>query len=394
MKVLIITPGYLAVPAINGGAVENLVDIIIQENEKYKRAMFTVIGVNDGINIDVSNFQNVCYKFVKNNTKWFKLKRFILALINMLPNVYVGNAYINAVTKILKKDKTKYDAVIIENNPLYILKVKKFFRCPVYLHLHNDYLNINSKLSKKVYSLYDGILTVSNFIGNRVKTIYGDNEKVKTLYNGIKLEKFSINISSAERKEIRSKYTLKDTDFVFLYTGRLIPEKGVKELIIAFNSACKKEKNLKLLIVGSSSYKNGKKSKYINDLENLMNSNSKNIIFTGYVDYVDIPKVYKSCDAQIVPSIWGEPLATTVIEGMASSLPLIVNNVGGIPEMVEKNCSLLCNSTNLINDLENNILKLYNERELRETLSKYAYKRASFFDKKRYYEDYIGLIDN
>ena len=36
MKVLVISPGYLPVPATNGGAIEHLIDAITEENEKEK----------------------------------------------------------------------------------------------------------------------------------------------------------------------------------------------------------------------------------------------------------------------------------------------------------------------------------------------------------------------
>lgn len=394
MKILIITPGYLAVPAVNGGAVENLVDIIIKENEKLKKAEFTVIGVNDGIDIDVTSFKHTNYLFVKNASKIFKIKRAVLALINKFSKHYIGNAYIREVTKILKKDNSTYDAVIIENNPLYILNVKKYFKCPVYLHLHNDYLNNKTKLSEKVYSLYDGILTVSNYIGNRVKTINLEDKKTKTLYNGIELENFDISLSKEERKKIRAKYSIKDNDFAFLYTGRLIPEKGVKEMIQSFNNACKNVKNIKLLIVGSSSYKNGTKNQYISELQTLVALNKENIIFTGYVDYNDIPSIYKACDAQIVPSIWGEPLATTVIEGMASSLPLIVNNVGGIPEMVGENgeAAIITNTVSMIEDIEKSIIEFTENEKLCTILSKNGYQKSKKFYKTIFYENYIKMI--
>ena len=394
MKILIITPGYLAVPAVNGGAVENLVDIIIKENEKLKKAEFTVIGVNDGIDIDVTSFKHTNYLFVKNASKIFKIKRAVLALINKFSKHYIGNAYIREVTKILKKDNSTYDAVIIENNPLYILNVKKYFKCPVYLHLHNDYLNNKTKLSEKVYSLYDGILTVRNYIGNRVKTINLEDKKTKTLYNGIELENFDISLSKEERKKIRAKYSIKDNDFAFLYTGRLIPEKGVKEMIQSFNNACKNVKNIKLLIVGSSSYKNGTKNQYISELQTLVALNKENIIFTGYVDYNDIPSIYKACDAQIVPSIWGEPLATTVIEGMASSLPLIVNNVGGIPEMVGENgeAAIITNTVSMIEDIEKSIIEFTENEKLCTILSKNGYQKSKKFYKTIFYENYIKMI--
>ena len=74
-------------------------------------------------------------------------------------------------------------------------------------------------------------------IGGNLRLIEG----VKIIKNGenLKLEKY------------REKYDINRNDIVFLYTGRLVKEKGVKELILAFNKLLNysNNKNLKLLIV-------------------------------------------------------------------------------------------------------------------------------------------------
>lgn len=395
MNILVITPGYLAVPAVNGGAIENLVDIITRENEQYKKANFNIIAVNDGKNMKEFNKENTKYIHINNKTYLFRLKRILCALINKLPNVYIGNSYIREVEKVLKNNKKDYDIVIIENNPLYILRVKKYIKAPIYLHLHNDYLNNKSKLNEKVYFMYDKILTVSNYIGTRVKTINNDKEKkIETLYNGIDLEMFRQDISFEEKNKIRNSYKIDKNDFVFLYIGRIIPQKGVKEMITAFNKICNKiNNNVKLLIVGSSSFKNGKKNQYIKELKKLIDKNKENIVFTGYVDYKEIPKIYKVCDTQIVPSLWGEALGNIVIEGMAAGVPQIVNNIGGIPEMLEKNTALFCDENNLINSLEKNMLQVINSKEERLHLKNINKENVKKFDKKEFYNNYINNIE-
>ena len=50
---------------------------------------------------------------------------------------------------------------------------------------------------------------------------------IYTLYNGVELDKFKD--SKKNRKDIRKKYNIKDSDFVYLYTGRIVEIKGVRE---------------------------------------------------------------------------------------------------------------------------------------------------------------------
>lgn len=390
MKVLVISPGYLPVPATNGGAIEHLIDTITEENEKEKKCLFTIIGIKTNTEIQKNLKEYTNYKYINNNSLIFKIKRIIFSLINKFPNIYIGNAYINEVTKIIKKNKDKYDKVIIENNPLYILKIKKYFKCPIYLHLHNDYLNKDSKLSKKVYYNYDKILTVSNFIGNRVKEIDTNATKVYTLYNGIDTERFMQQISREEKRNIRAKYGIAENDFVYLYTGRLTKQKGIKELVIAFNNLCEKHKNIKLLIVGSSDFKKGKNNSFIKELKAL--AKNKEIIFTGYIDNSLIWKLYKISDCQVVPSIINEALGDVVIEGLASELPLVVNNVGGIPEIVENDSALLCDKNNLINSLIINLEKIYLNQDLKTRLISNNLNKVKKFSKEIFYKNYIDII--
>lgn len=395
MKLLIISPGYLTMPAVNGGAIEGLIDTITEENEIYKKATFIIYSISDGNKIPINNKKNTVYKYININSKKYKLKRLFLALINKIPNVYVGKAYIREVIKMIKKENEEFDAIIVENNPIFAIPLRKKFKCPIILHLHNDYLTNTSKLATKTLNSLTQILTVSNYIGNRIKTIDPKTTKVKTLYNGIDLQKFNKNITKNEKEEFLKKYNIDSNQKVILYTGRIMPEKGVKELITAFLNVKMTHNNLKLLIVGSSFFKNAKLTPYQQELKKMCAGHESDIIFTGYIDHDKIVNVYKSCDIQVVPSIWGEPLATTVIEGMASGIPLIVNNVGGIPEMVDKECALFCETKTLINDIEKNInLLLEDKNNLRKKLTINSLSKVKTFEKSIFYSNYIDNIEN
>ncbi len=393
MKVLIITPGYLMVPAINGGAIEGLVDTIVKENEIYDKADFTVFSINDGTKFNNPIYKNTKYVYIDTTTKKYKIKRAILGVLNKIPNFYMGKAYIREICKILDKEGSNYDLVIIENNPIFSNIVTKHVNCPIVLHLHNDYLNCSSKLSNSTLRNFTKVMTVSDYIGNKVMTIDDNKDKIRTLYNGIDLKKFDRDISYSEKINLRKKYKLDDKDFVILYTGRIMKEKGVKELIEAFNNLKREDNNFKLLIVGSSFFNNAKISSYQKELLILCQQFKDDIIFTGYIEHEHIVDLYKISDVQVVPSLWGEPLATTVIEGMASKIPLIVNNVGGIPEMVDENSALFCQTNSLVYDIEKNIKEIYeNKNNLREKLTNEAYEMVKKFEKTIFYNNYIEIL--
>ena len=59
------------------------------------------------------------------------------------------------------------------------------------------------------------------------------------------------------------------------------------------------------------------------------------VMFHGHVDNDRIASVYQQIDVLIVPSVWPENSPVTITEAMASGLPVIASNIGGIDELVE-----------------------------------------------------------
>ena len=174
---------------------------------------------------------------------------------------------------------------------------------------------------------------------------------------------------------------------IFLYTGRLVKEKGVLELINTFNKVT--NKNYYLLIVGSVGYGKNFKNKFTKKIHDISKSN-RNIIFTGFIPYEQMPSIYSMADYGIIPSVWEEPFALTVIEHLASGHPIIITNSGAMPELVSKDVAIT-------------IDKLYFEKEMLEAINnintyKFCEKKklieySKKFDKENYIDKFISLID-
>lgn len=258
MKVLILPPGVLPIPAYKGGAVEALIESYIKYNEIKHENDFTIYTIKD---------DNECYKKYKHtkfiqvdtNSIFYKAEKLFRYFVNnKLPKIHIGNAYITKVIRMLKKAKEQYDIIIVENCPFYILKLRKLYpNTKIICHLHNDYLNKDTKYAKKILNQYDKILTVSDYIKRKVQEIDKSiqSNKIETVYNGVNTDIFNQKIENKKIENYRKKYNLNKDDIIFLYTGRLVKEKGVKELILAFNKLLKNSTNkkIKLLIVRKQS---------------------------------------------------------------------------------------------------------------------------------------------
>lgn len=119
-----------------------------------------------------------------------------------------------------------------------------------------------------------------------------------------------------------AKYELNDHDDNYiLYFGRLSKEKGIKNLIDAM-----KDINYKLYILGAGPIED--------ELKNYA-SNYKNIEFKGFQSGEVLTNYIRNARCIVLPSAWYENGPYSAMEAMALGKPLIVSNLGGLPELVE-----------------------------------------------------------
>lgn len=387
MKLLFITPGKLPVPATSGGAVETLIQILIDNNEITKKYSITLVSVYTKEAYEASlKYKYTKFIFINIDDKLYKISRLIRYGINRIPNIYIGNAYIKRVYNYLKNHYEDYDYVIVENAPEYALKLCKLYKDNLIFHSHNDFLNVNTDMAKKKLNKYCKVFSLSNYINKRMQDIDNNYKNIYTLYNGVELDKFKD--AKKNRKDIRKKYNIKDSDFVYLYTGRIVEIKGVRELIKSFNSI--KDDSSKLVIVGSLESNIFTPKSYIDELKDL-SKNNKNIIFTGKVSYNDIPSYYGMSDVGVFPTIIEEGFGMVVVECMAVGNPVIVTNSGGMIELVDDDCSIIVKKENeLENNLINALLKI--KKEYKKYDSKYIVNQSKKYDCKVYCDRFDELI--
>lgn len=94
-KVAIITAGVLPVPATKGGAVENLTEILLKENEKNPNFEFTLFPIHDPQAEKLSQDYKHCkFRFIKTNRLIYRIFRALRFFINRVSPFYFGNQFI------------------------------------------------------------------------------------------------------------------------------------------------------------------------------------------------------------------------------------------------------------------------------------------------------------
>lgn len=151
--------------------------------------------------------------------------------------------------------------------------------------------------------------------------------------NGIDTGHFSRkSISESEIEALKTKLNFTQDDFVFVFVGRIVGDKGINELVAAFDKISSENSKVKLLLVGP----------YEDDLDPLSEATmklideNKNIISVGYQPDVRLFLAVSNC--LVFPS-YREGFPNVVMQAGAMELPSIVTDINGCNEIIshEKN---------------------------------------------------------
>lgn len=387
MKLTIITPGTLPFPPSQGGAVENLIQSFVDKNEISKDFTITIFTVSDNSGLkEIWNFRYSKIITIQTNSLYYKLGRVFRYIINIISGHYFKNQYIYEVLK-HKKYFMSADIVLIENIPNAAIFIRKLINKPVVLHLHNDIINKDSRRYQKSLHDINQIICVSEYVKKRVGEVAPQKCKLKTVYNGIQLDRFLTLIDKKRKAELMAMYNIKYNETVILFSGRIRKSKGVHVLIDAFIDLSKTY-NVKLLVLGGQSFGEGgnNKNRITQKLNRLPLYLRNNIIFTGFINYSQIHNYYKLADFAVLPSLAPEALSLSAIESLASGLPVIMTDSGGMPEVINDKCGFVLKRDGyLTNSLIRTMEKLIVDQDLLLKMAVSAKKRAIEFSEDNYY---------
>jgi glycosyltransferase involved in cell wall biosynthesis len=393
MKLLIIGGDRQPIPPIHGGAVENLVKIFYEENEETENEI-SVVGCEDSkLNLTKENVYKKCrFYTAKKSENKHKLFAFFTRVVAKILKIQILNKteYPQNIIDAIENNKIEFDTIIVENYINAIVPLhKKYPNKKIFFHIHNDKLNNKLFGCKEIVNSCYRIITVSDYIKNRVCTIPNAKNKTYTLINSIDVKKFGKENYS---KSLKKNLGIKDDETVIIFAGRISKTKGIKELIQAL--ARIKNEKFKLVVVGNSWYgTTNYKDSFFEEVKQLSKEIEDKIIFTGYIDYNDIPKYYAIADISIVPSIWQEPCSLALFESMASELLLITTNTGGTPEVVKDNAIILDVNKNFVNNLSDEIKNAISDKKIVKNYSKKAHEYIQYYNPKRYYCEFVNILE-
>lgn len=396
----IITSGFLPVPATKGGAVENLIDTLINQNERQKRVKLIIFSVYDRDAIEISEkYNQTDFVFIKISKIFEFIDEFNYFIIDKVFKksnsrkfryIFQRFDFLYKCSQYLKNND--YSKILLENHSiLYLaLKWKKNYlkyKDRYYYHCHNV---VPSKYGMdNIISNTKKMISVSKFRNNYAKSFFN----IKENRSGVVLNCCSDDVKRiASKREInllKEKYNIKNSK-VILYIGRVDKDKGTLEIVKACNQI--KNKDFKLIVAGAPIFNTGITTEYENKVKEEIRKND-NFIMTGYVKHDELYKYYAMADIVVIPSQIDDSAPLVLLEALANGKPIIATNCGGIPEYVNEECSILIDrNEHYIENLSKSIEKiLYNEDMLKK-MSIASKEQSNLYSENAYYNDLINEI--
>jgi len=221
------------------------------------------------------------------------------------------------------------------------------------------------------------IIVVSNY--EQKKLMHNFRLKSEVIHNGIDLSLIKPFDKNWAKKELG----LKETDFIILFVGKLIPTKDPLTLIKSIKHASDKCKNIRSIIVGT-----GELSKKIRSETKRLELEDQ-IKFFGFIKKEELWKCYSAADLFVLPSV-NEAFGIVLLEAMAFGLPIIASDSGACPEVIGKAGILFKQGD--YEDLGEKILKMITDFKTRRQLSQLGFKRVNnIFSIEEHIKKHINL---
>lgn len=182
---------------------------------------------------------------------------------------------------------------------------------------------ISCKLATDIFAVSNGVKEV--MYEDRITT-----KNVNVIWNGsingIDSDFFNPEIVTCVN--LQKQYQIKENDFIFGFIGRIVADKGINELILAFRRVNQLYPNAKLVLAGN----------YEDELDPLFSNikkeidENKNIIVVSFQK--DIRPFYKLMDLFVFPS-YREGFGISLMEAAAMNVPAIASNIIGCNEIID-----------------------------------------------------------
>lgn len=230
------------------------------------------------------------------------------------------------------------------------------------------------------------IITISEFSKSELcKHVHAPLEKISVISLGIDKKRFS-DQKDGRCEEIKKKYRLPEK--YFLFVGNLKPHKNLMGLLRAYQYAGEQLMDIPLVVVG-------RKEGFLKaDQESLQLIQQfvrqQKIYFLDFVIEEDLPGLYRSALATIIPSLY-EGFGLPAVEAMSAGSPIAVSNIASLPEVCGQ--AALYFDPHNSEDIARVLVQLATHPDLLEKLKQEGKKRIEQFCWEKCAENHLLVME-
>jgi len=243
-----------------------------------------------------------------------------------------------------------------------------------------------TKVYPNSYGLQEYILENDLTDKNKLKVIgHGSS-------NGIDTSHFDRTVEVLNQsKQIKEKYNL-EKKFVFCFVGRVVKDKGVNELLYAFNTLAQEFDTIRLLIVGGFEEKLDPLTKQSYEILD----ENQSIIYVGFQN--DIRPYLAASNCFVLPT-YREGFPNVVLQASSMELSSIVTNINGCNEIIKHNENGLIVEPKDKDALYSAMKQYLEDKKLLEKLSSNSRKDIiTKYDRKQFFkfllEEYNKVLND
>jgi len=282
---------------------------------------------------------------------------------------------------------------LLSTHPWNIFICLFFHQYPKIFTLHDPIYHETSSLLKKFIELFFSISDIIVRTKSQRLIVHGKTLKMVCLHQGVDEDRIDIIPLGLLMKNTNMGQFISQKDhknkFTILFFGRIEKYKGIEYFIQAANIILKTNKDVIFLIVGSGDF-----SKYKNLIQNTNNIK----VVNRYIPDGEIGYYFETADVIVLPYISGSQSGVIPV-AYSFKKPVIVTNVGSIPEMVDDNKTGLIIPPCDVNLLVGAITKLLNDDDLRMKMGENAHNKLinemSWENiAKKHIDSYLKAINN
>ncbi len=298
---------------------------------------------------------------------------FIPDVLKAQTTKYIGRA-LNYIDDILMHESID----VIHSHTMEDAFISKFIHSHIpkiftnHTHMYLEFVNTLTTREKffwdrPMYSHINAVIAPSMELASKSKIIFKNN-RIRYIPNGVDCLKFKPNILLREEKQ---KFNIPSDDLIVISPRRLVVKNGVEYFVKAIPQVLNEVNNVTFVIIGD-----GPEKENIKKLINSLNINKKTVLL-GAIPNKDMPCWYNLADVVVIPSLI-EATSIAGLEAMASGVPIVATNVGGLPEIITHGINGFLAQPKNITEIAGYLINLLKRKELRIKMGEAACRAALY----------------